>query len=131
MVTPLKRFWQRWTGGSKTAQPEKVSKVEFRLLFGRTTVGTLIFDSGKWKYHYSEEFKRKEDFRPIVQFPDKEKDYESDELWPFFAMRIPSPKQPAIQRIMAEENIDEADRVHLLKRFGKRTISNPFVLTDG
>jgi hypothetical protein len=67
-------------------------------------------------------------FVPIVEFPDVDKIYESKELWQFFASRIPSPEQPEVGEILRREHISEDDSVSLLKRFGTRTISNPFQL---
>jgi HipA-like protein len=81
-----------------------------------------------WQFEYSDEFKRS-DLRPIVEFSDVEKVYQSKELWQFFAMRIPSPEQPEVEEILRREQIEEHDAVKLLKRFGGRTIANPFELT--
>jgi len=41
---------------------------------------------------------------------------------------IPGLKQPKIQEILEEENIDKNDEVALLYRFGRRTTSNPYIL---
>jgi len=49
-------------------------------------------------------------------------------LWPFFGIRIPGLKQPAIQEILRNENIETDNDVELLKRFGQKTISNPYEL---
>ncbi len=49
-------------------------------------------------------------------------------LWPFFVIRIPGLGQPAVQRVIREENIDPSNEAQLLKRFGKTTIANPFTL---
>jgi len=43
-------------------------------------------------------------------------------------MRVPSLKQPSIRAIVGRERIDEHNQVELLRRFGRRTISNPFEL---
>ncbi|MBC9890509.1 MAG: hypothetical protein F7B06_11875, partial [Opitutae bacterium] len=60
--------------------------------------------------------------------PHLDKLYESDALWPFFLIRIPGLGQPAIKRMISEENIDPSNEAQLLKRFGKTTIANPFTL---
>lgn len=36
--------------------------------------------------------------------------------------------EPAIQEILKNENIDNSNEVELLKRFGHKTISNPYEL---
>lgn len=48
-----------------------------------------------------------------------DKTYKSEELWPFFRIRIPGLEQPSVQEILERENIDKNDEVELLKRFGK------------
>ena len=108
----------------------RAKKVEFRLLHGKHLIGALTYDDGIWIFRYSEEFKQRQDLRPIIQFPDKGRVYESDELWPFFGMRIPSLKQPGVEKVVESEHIDPTDRVELLKRFGRRTISNPYELAE-
>jgi len=45
-----------------------------------------------------------------------------------FASRIPSPEQAEVEEILKRENIEEDDAVSLLKRFGRKTITNPFEL---
>jgi HipA-like protein len=128
MLNPLAKLWRRWGSKRKPSPPVVTLKAVFFLMYGDIQVGKLVRDGGRWKFTYSEEFKKRDDLRPITQFPDKEKEYAEDELWPFFEMRIPSLKQSSVQRIVKGENIDEKDEVALLKRFGRRTISNPFEL---
>lgn len=88
----------------------------------------MSVEAGKWKFEYSDEFKQNDSMRPIVGFPDIDKIYQSDELWQFFASRIPSPEQAEVEEILKRENIEEDDAVSLLKRFGRKTITNPFEL---
>ena len=67
-------------------------------------------------------------YNRIIGFPDLDKTYKSELLWPFFQVRIPGLKQPAIQEILKNEKIDEFNEVQLLKRFGKKIIANPYEL---
>jgi HipA-like protein len=90
----------------------------------------LTVIDGRWRFEYSEEFRRQKHLRPIVGFGDLVKTYESDELWPFFAMRIPGLKQTAVQDIIRKEHIDATNEVQLLRRFGRRTVANPFELVE-
>jgi HipA-like protein len=101
---------------------------EFNLVYKGATIGILSIRGGKWSFRYTEEFRRDGRIKPLMIFPDKDKTYESKELWPFFSMRIPSLKQPSIRAVVDDEHIDEHDQVKLLRRFGRRTISNPFEL---
>ena len=91
------------------------------------TVGYLSCKNGEWIFKYSEEFKAQTEYHMIIGFPDLNEEYHSDELWPFFRIRIPGLKQPLVREIMIKENIKE-NEYDLLKRFGKKTIANPYEL---
>jgi HipA-like protein len=116
--------FREWLGMRKPSD----KKVRFFLKYGDVLVGTLSVEDGLWKFEYSDQFKQIKSLRPIVEFPDVDKVYESKELWQFFASWIPSPEQPEVEEILKREHISEDDSVSLLKRFGTRTISNPFQL---
>ena len=116
------RYWMR--------KPEKPAlssapEAKFQLIYDGQSLGMLSFKGGIWTFAYSDEFRQQSHLRPIVVFPDINKVYQCEELWPFFAMRIPSLKQTQIHDVIVKENIDEGDEVKLLQRFGKRTIANP------
>jgi hypothetical protein len=86
----------------------------------------LLPTTGEWVFRYSDEFCRQSEIRPIVDFPDLRKEYRSRTLWPFFALRIPSPEQPAVRDFILKRK--KADEGILLKEFGERSIANPFRL---
>lgn len=100
----------------------------FKLFYHSLEVGTLSLKSGKWVFVYSESFKQQSHIQPLQNFPDVEKTYDSDELFPFFVARIPGMGQPKVREALAEEKINGNDEVALLKRFGFRSIANPFEL---
>jgi len=103
----------------------------FDLFLKDLKVGVLSYakEDGVWYFEYSEEFKRNRDnYNLIIGFPDINKKYQSDILWPFFNIRIPGLKQPKVKEILQKENINPDDNVQLLERFGKKSISNPFEL---
>ena len=117
-----------WLGMSKPvlAPPDRIAR--FSLTYNDLLIGTLSVKDGVWRFQYSDEFKRSDILRPLVEFPDVDKIYESDELWQFFVSRIPSTEQAEVEAILKRENIAEDDAIGLLKRFGTRTINNPFKL---
>ena len=117
-----------WLGMRKPMVAPLDKKVRFLLKYGDLLVGTLSVEDGVWKFGYSDQFKQSKFLRPIVEFPDVDKVYDRKELWQFFASRIPSPEQPEVEAILRREQISEDDSVSLLRRFGMRTISNPFQL---
>lgn len=103
----------------------------FDLYLKDLQVGKLSFskDDNLWYFEYSEDFKKNSDnYNLIIGFPDINKKYRSQVLWPFFNIRIPGLKQPKIKEILYKENINPNDDVKLLERFGKKSISNPFEL---
>ncbi len=111
---------------TKPLPKEEVHK--FALLYKDILIGHLEVEEGKWKFYYSEEFKHNNELSYISGFPDLNKIYYSEILWPFFKIRIPGLGQPRVQKTIKEENISEKDEIALLKRFGKQSISNPYLL---
>ena len=104
-------------------------KAIFHLSVDDIRIGLLRCEKGEWIFKYTDEFKKHTDeYNLIVGFPDLNKEYRSETLWPFFRIRIPGLKQPAVQEILQNEQIDQENEVALLKRFGKKTIANPYRL---
>lgn len=92
-------------------------------------IGMLQCKDGEWFFKYTDDFKNHvAEYNLITGFSDLEKVYQSEVLWPFFQIRIPGLKQPAIREIIEKEKIDQNNEVELLKRFGNKTISNPYEL---
>ena len=102
----------------------------FMLKISDVNIGILHCKNGVWEFSYTDEFKNfhSKEYKSITTFPQLEKTYKKETLWPFFRIRIPGLKQPSIRKIIAEENIDTSSEVALLKRFGRHTISNPYEL---
>jgi len=105
---------------------EEVQK--FVLMYKEIIIGYLEAENGQWKFYYSEDFKMSNELSYISGFPDLKKVYYSELLWPFFKIRIPGLGQPRVQKTIKKENISEKDEIALLKRFGKKSISNPYLL---
>lgn len=107
----------------------KDETAKFILKVDNIQVGSLYCEASTWVFKYSNEFKNhKNIYNLIVGFPDLDKIYTSETLWPFFRIRIPGLKQPAIKEIISKEKIDKSNEVELLKRFGQKTISNSYEL---
>lgn len=121
-------FLAKWMDREGSVHTAPTAEAEFSLSSGSMKVGTLSAADGKWKFRYSDEFRHDTRHRAIVEFPDTEKVYESEVLWPFFETRIPSLKQPGVQDIMRRKSIDASDEVGLLKEFGRRTVANSLEL---
>lgn len=99
------------------------SEARFDIKLDHLLIGTLIYNREKWSFSYSEEFKLQNQISPLTNFPVKERLYESKDLWPFFALRIPSNAQLQLGR-----NQQKDDIIKLLSKYGRRTITNPYEL---
>jgi HipA-like protein len=104
------------------------SSAEFALLYEHLPIGRLSLENGTWKFQYTVQFKKQSEVKPLPDFPDVEKMYQSETLWPFFAFRIPGMNQPQVKQLVKEKGITEGDVVKLLDLFGCKSINNPFEL---
>lgn len=110
----------------------KNETAKFILLVDHIRMGELYCANSAWSFKYTDEFKKHSgEYNRIVGFPDLDTIYNNETLWPFFQVRIPGLKQPAIKEIIQKEKIDITNEVELLKRFGKKTITNPYELVTG
>lgn len=128
----LVKIWHR-LGAEKASRPRCAAAHShrcFELWYDDLKVGRLEEDADGWHFAYTEDFREQDSVRTLADFPKKSKSYRFNELWPFFASRIPSLEQPKVQRQLREEKIDATDIGALLQRYGKRSIANPFVLRD-
>jgi HipA-like protein len=106
----------------------KDAQAHFVLSYKNLPIGYLNHVNGIWKFYYSEDFKQQKKLDVLVDFPERAKIYESSYLWPFFAHRIPGIDQPNIKEIIKDEKLNPTNQIDLLRRFGKKTITNPFEL---
>lgn len=127
MLSTLKQMLSRQDGREQLRTPQH-EEAYFQLQYRGLDVGRLWLHDGKWHFEYTDAFQRAKDVYPIINFPRLDKHYESEVLWPFFVIRIPGLGQPAVQRVIREEHLDAHNEAQLLKRFGKTTIANPFIL---
>ena len=104
------------------------AQAHFILTYKELIIGHLSHENGKWTFEYTQEFKNQDKVGVLTDFPKKDKKYEETFLWPFFSHRIPGLGQPQVQHILKKENIDSNNEIDLLRRFGKKTITNPFQL---
>ncbi len=106
----------------------KNAQAHFTLKYKNLPVGYLNYLNGVWEFQYSDEFKNQNKIDVLLDFPKKEQKYEESYLWPFFAHRIPGLGQPKIQEIIKDEHLNPNNEIDLLRRFGRKSITNPFEL---
>jgi HipA-like protein len=128
MVNKIKNilFWR--TEGFESLKTPQNTLARFELSYKDLVIGYLTLNDGVWLFTYSPEFVNQKRLMPMIDFPDVNKSYKSEELWPFFTSRIPSQSQPEVQNVIRRSNIDAGNEVSLLELFGKRTITNPYLL---
>jgi hypothetical protein len=131
MLKTIRTFLARFRaeGHEEIHTPQDVVAT-FVLRYRDLVVGTLHLKNGVWHFRYSPEFRKQADLQPLIAFPDIDREYQSPSLWPFFMSRIPGISQPEIRHVIESEGLDEHSDVDLLRRFGTRSISNPFVLQE-
>ena len=128
MLKHIKKLFGKGDEDIEMHLPQE-EKAVFKLIINEIEVGVLKCEKGEWVFKYSDEFKKHtNEYKNIIGFPQIDKEYRSDSLWPFFRIRIPGLKQPAVREILEKEHIDKDNEVALLKRFGRKTISNPYEL---
>jgi len=116
-----------WMKGVKP--PSVDHSASFAVTLGNLEVGHLRREGNEWVFSYTDAFRQQSEVKPIADFPNPAvQEYRASELWPFFVLRIPSLKQPAVQRFLNAHSLREVDEVTLLREFGRRAIANPFEL---
>ncbi len=101
--------------------------IVFVLKINDVEIGTLSLKNKNWYFEYSDEFKKQKEFKPLTEFPDLNKTYESDRLWPFFLSRLPGLNN-------MPENLQKRNKINLaelLKNYGRKTTTNPYILLPG
>ena len=125
-VSRIKKFLN--PSGSENFKVVANEFAQFKLNLENLTVGFLKFENGNWFFEYSQDFKDSSRIKPLANFPDINKVYKSDTLWPFFVARIPSLSRNRVKQAVEKEGIKETDIISLLSQFGCKTITNPFEL---
>ena len=119
---------KKWVPKGFFYKKEKPEMVVFKLIFEHLHIGTLSFEKSNWQFKYTEEFKKQKELVPIMDFPDVNKTYESENLWPFFVSRIPSSATPYVKKKIETSKISKESLIEMLKTFGENTITSPFKL---
>ena len=127
MIEKLKKILWKVDGMEFTDNPAG-SKGAFQLKYGKQLIGILSYENNQWTFKYSDEFRSNQVINPIIDFPDPDKMYTNEQLWPFFASRIPSLNQSFQFKKIDKAKIKQDDSVGLLRLFGNETITNPFRL---
>ena len=126
MLKYLLQGFEYWVKGIQ--RPGRNVSVTFVLMFRDLEIGQLRFVEDRWHFAYSDAFRAQDELQCLTNFSEPDRTYQGADLWPFFAQRIPSLQQPAVQRFMRKRDLTEVDEASLLRQFGRRTVANPFEL---
>src|SRR5690606_4346578 len=92
MMKNIKKFLN--PSFNRNLKVKEGKEAELQLMLENLEVGRLYFKNNKWIFKYSDEFKKTSGIKTLADFPDINKIYENQELWPFFSSRIPSTARP-------------------------------------
>ena len=121
-------FYNKPDSNINSKADNNTSEAHFQLKIDDVLIGDLSFNNSIWTFIYSNQFKNQTKYHRLVGFPDLDKEYKSDVLWPFFKTRIPGLRQPSVLEILERKKISRSDESKLLKLFGKFSPTNPFIL---
>lgn len=94
-------------------------------------IGCLTANASKFNFRYVngvQEALEKTDFQPLISFPDIEKTYESNYLFPLFSNRIMRPSRPDYEQYLRSLRLEpgENDPIAILSRSGGRKATDHF-----
>ncbi len=94
-------------------------------------IGTLT-RNGHYEFVYGVEVEkaRQHGFTPLVSFPDFKATYQSDEVFPAFACRLPDPRRRGIEDILKKYGLIEYDEFEFLKKSGARLPTDTLSFID-
>lgn len=96
-------------------------------------VGRLA-KNGQYEFSYMADNVKKaqenDGYTPLICFPDVDKTYTSERLFPVFASRLPDPKRKDIDKILEKYALSEYDAYALLKASGTRLPIDTYEFID-
>jgi len=104
------------------------SNMKFIIKVDNLKIGYLTSKDNQWMFEYTDDFRKQDEYHRLVGFRDLNKKYLSDNLWPFFKIRIPGLKQPIVKEQIEKERLNIENEAELLKFFGRKSITNPYIL---
>ena len=109
-------------GFSFTEPPPRLT-----ILFSGVEVAELTQKKkgGSFIFQYTPAFKQLE-LTPLPGLQDLDRRYESDQLWPYVAERIPDMRRPEIRSLVEQRGLQQASELRLLAELGAHSVTDPF-----
>lgn len=100
-----------------------------QLVYGGRPVAELkkerMGEQELYHFRYLPAFKE-QNLAPLPGLPDTLQDHWSEDLWGFFAERIPDIRRPEIDALLKARKINRHDELVLLAELGGRAVTDPF-----
>ncbi|MCI1210002.1 MAG: HIRAN domain-containing protein [Treponema sp.] len=92
----------------------------------------ILSKNGSYEFRYGKEIDaaRADGFSPLVAFPDLQRVYTHDTLFPAFLARLPDKKRKNISEILQKYGLEKYDPYNLLKQSGARLPIDNFEFID-
>jgi HipA-like protein len=128
-IRSLKRELSAW--GAQAPKARQVTgttavEVAVSTRAGKRVLGLLTKEGAEFVFRYDPVFALAKDAKPISAFPDLDQEYRSEDLWPFFAVRLPPVEREDVKRALAQHHIPESDVLRLLAELSRRGVSSPY-----
>lgn len=101
---------------------EKVLQVRRRSDDGSVLIGCLYREDDQFVFRYDSEYGGE----PISAFPLVDREYRSDTLWPFFAVRIPPLEREDVQKTISELSLRREQTIEILDAVARLSATNPY-----
>lgn len=89
-------------------------------------IGVLRKDGDEFVFSYDPSYMITPNAAPIAAFPELHKEYRSERLWPFFAVRLPPVEREDVRDAMRRRDIEDDDVFRLLGELSKRAVASPY-----
>ena len=107
---------------SADSSPERALSIYRHTPNESCLVGRLFREQEELVFRYADGFK----LEPISAFPDKDKEYRSKALWPFFAVRIPPMDREDMQKQISSGSLEKDQVLEILGSVAKVSVTNPY-----
>ncbi len=105
-----------------SAPQQKALEIYLEKERGECLVGHLFHENSEFVFRYNADYNS----APIPAFPSLEDEYRSEDLWPFFAVRIPPLEREDVQREMSERHIEKDQIIDILGSLARFSVTSPY-----
>jgi HipA-like protein len=122
-------FFKEWGLDSRLPQQAgRGAKLQVYVLKqdGTLLLGSLTKEGPEFVFRYDPKFVKAEGATPISAFPALDREYRSEQLWPFFQVRVPPLERQDVQDFIEERKIPRTDVLRLLGELSAKAVTSPY-----